>query len=271
MSGLVSRHYGISLEELGHVEHDDTVWLTVRRNRPLLVDSPTSKSARNVERIARRVLALAIGKGEDAAAAVPIPSEEATLYAVLGVTRSANDEEVRRAYKRQREIYANGGLATVSLLDAAQLAASQRKLDEAYDTPPRAVRRRAYDLSTFPASAPEEARRAGDEPRPRRRAVDAPEAAARDRARHGVHRSAPPQGARVARRRARRHQREDEDLAIPPAGARRRPVRGPPAHRLHARLSRRAREAAPARPDASPEDLPAQAEEELAARGKEIA
>ena len=156
MSGLVARHYGVALEELGHVEHDDTVWLTVRRNRPLLVDSPTSKSARNVERIARRVLALAIGKGEDAAAAGPIPSEEATLYAVLGVTRSANDEEVRRAYKRQREIYANGGLATVSLLDATQLAASQRKLDEAYDTLLDAVRRRTYDLSTFPASAPEE-------------------------------------------------------------------------------------------------------------------
>src|SRR6185312_1823323 len=32
MSGLVSRHYGVALDELGHVEHDDTVWLTVRRN-----------------------------------------------------------------------------------------------------------------------------------------------------------------------------------------------------------------------------------------------
>jgi flagellar biosynthesis protein FlhG len=149
MSGLVSRHYGVALDELGHIEQDDTVWLTVRRNKPLLVDSPASKSARNVERIARRVLALATAKGADRAPPVAIPVDEPTLYAVLGVTRSASDEEIRRAYKRQREIYASGGLATVSLLDGIQLAAAQRKLDEAYDTLLDAVRRRAYDLSTF--------------------------------------------------------------------------------------------------------------------------
>ncbi|HEY8039848.1 MAG TPA: helix-turn-helix domain-containing protein [Polyangiaceae bacterium] len=155
MSGLVSRHYGIALDELGHVEHDDTVWLTVRRNKPLLVDSPTSKSARNVERIARRVLALATAKPGERATPPPIPTEEPTLYAVLGVTRSASDEEIRRAYKRQREIYATGGLATASLLDGEQLTTAQRKLDEAYDTLLDPVRRRAYDLSTFPEPEPE--------------------------------------------------------------------------------------------------------------------
>jgi flagellar biosynthesis protein FlhG len=80
--------------------------------------------------------------------------DEPTLYAVLGVTRSASDEDIRRAYKRQREIYATGGLATVSLLDGDQLGAAQRKLDEAYDTLLDAVRRRAYDLSTFPEPEP---------------------------------------------------------------------------------------------------------------------
>jgi len=149
MSGLVSRHYGVPLDELGHVEHDDTVWLTVRRNKPLLVDSPTSKSARNVERIARRVLALATAKPADDAGRPPIPFDEPTLYAALGITRSASDEEIRRAYKRQREAYATGGLATVSLLDPGQLAAAQRKLDEAHNTLLDTVRRRAYDLSTF--------------------------------------------------------------------------------------------------------------------------
>ncbi len=153
MSGLVSRHYGVALDELGHVEHDDTVWLTVRRNKPLLVDSPASKSARNIERIARRVLALATSKAERTPPS-PIPTEEPTLYSVIGVTRSASDEEIRRAYKRQREIYATGGLATVSLLDGPQLVAAQRKLDEGYDTLLDLVRRRAYDLSTFPDTEP---------------------------------------------------------------------------------------------------------------------
>jgi len=149
MSGLVSRHFGVALDELGHVEHDDTVWLTVRRNKPLLVDSPASKSARNIERIARRVLAVTTAKSERLPPS-PVPTEDPTLYSVLGVTRSASDEEIRRAYKRQREIYATGGLATASLLDGPQLAIAQRKLDEAYDTLLDLVRRRAYDLSTFP-------------------------------------------------------------------------------------------------------------------------
>jgi flagellar biosynthesis protein FlhG len=157
MSGLVSRHYGVALDELGHIEHDDTVWLTVRRNKPLLVDSPTSKSARNVERIARRVLALATAKTAERTTPIPArdATDEPTLYAVLGVTRSASDEEIRRAYKRQREIYATGGLATVSVLDGDQLAVAQRKLDEAYDTLLDPVRRRAYDLSTFPSQEPD--------------------------------------------------------------------------------------------------------------------
>jgi flagellar biosynthesis protein FlhG len=154
MSGLVSRHFGVALDELGHVEHDDTVWLTVRRNKPLLVDSPASKSARNIERIARRVLALTTSKVERGPS-VSIPIDDPTLYSVLGVTRSASDEEIRRAYKRQREIYASGGLATVSLLDGPALGVAQRKLDEAYETLLDLVRRRAYDLSTFPEPEPE--------------------------------------------------------------------------------------------------------------------
>jgi flagellar biosynthesis protein FlhG len=154
MSGLVSRHFGVALDELGHIEQDDTVWLTVRRNKPLLVDSPASKSARNIERIARRVLALTTTKTERGPSSA-IPIDDPTLYSVLGVTRSASDEEIRRAYKRQREIYASGGLATVSLLDGPALGVAQRKLDEAYETLLDLVRRRAYDLSTFPEPEPE--------------------------------------------------------------------------------------------------------------------
>jgi flagellar biosynthesis protein FlhG len=156
MSGLAQRHYGVKLDELGHIEHDDTVWLTVRRNKPLLVDSPTSKAARNVERIARRILALATARTERQGTVPPFPEGEPSLYAALGITRSANDEEIRRAYKRHREIYAAGGLATASLLDETQLKAAQARLDEAFDTLLDPVRRRAYDLSMFPEPEPEQ-------------------------------------------------------------------------------------------------------------------
>jgi flagellar biosynthesis protein FlhG len=155
MSGLAARHFGVKLEELGHIEHDDTVWLTVRRNKPLLVDSPTSKAARNLERIARRVLALTTARTDRTTLPPPFPAEEPTLYAVLGVSRAANDEEIRRAYKRMREIYAPGGVATASLLTESQHKASVARLDEAHDTLLDPVRRRAYDLSSFPEPVPE--------------------------------------------------------------------------------------------------------------------
>jgi flagellar biosynthesis protein FlhG len=154
MCDLAQRHYGVALDELGHIEHDDTVWLTVRRNKPLLVDSPTSKAARNVERIARRVVAVLTARQERSSNAPPLPGETPTLYAVLGISRSSSDEEIRRAYKRGKEIYASGGLATSSLLTDAELKVERARLDEAYDTLLDPLRRRAYDISTFGAPEP---------------------------------------------------------------------------------------------------------------------
>jgi flagellar biosynthesis protein FlhG len=162
--GLAARHYGVPLDELGHIEQDDTVWVAVRRNKPLLVDSPTSKAARNVERIARRLLALTASRALGAEPPPPIPVETPTLHAVLGVTRSASDEEVRRAYKRQREIYATGSLAIASMLAPTALAAEQAHIDEAHDTLLDPIRKRAYELSTFPDAEP--ASRTSDVPRP---------------------------------------------------------------------------------------------------------
>ncbi len=154
MCDLSARHYGVALDELGHVEHDDTVWLAVRRNRPLLIDSPASKAARNVERIARRVLALVTARAPQGVIPSAIPLERPTLYDVLGVSRSSTDEEVRRAYKRVKEMYAPGSLATSSLLAEEDLAVERTRLDEAYDTLLDPLRRRAYDLSTFTEPEP---------------------------------------------------------------------------------------------------------------------
>jgi flagellar biosynthesis protein FlhG len=150
LCGLSKRHYGVGLEELGHVETDDAVWLAVRRKKPLLVDSPASKAARNLERIARRVLALTAARDQRGTVPPPMPLEAPTLYAVLGITRSSSDEEVRRAYKRQREVYALDGLAAGSIFDEETIKKELLRLDEAYDTLLDPVRRRAYDLSTFP-------------------------------------------------------------------------------------------------------------------------
>lgn len=162
MSTIAERFLGISLDYLGHIEHDDAVWLTVRRRQPLLIDSPTSKSARNIERVARRILALLAAQGSRRSeipmrASVPesrsaLPS---TLYDVLGVPRTAADDEIRRAVKRQREIFHEGSLPLCSVVTPEVLQKVQARIEEAHDTLLDPVRRRAYDLSTFPDDTPQ--------------------------------------------------------------------------------------------------------------------
>ncbi len=149
MSELAAVHYGVSLEELGHVEYDDAVWITVRRNRPLLLESPTSKSARNIERIARRVLAVATADRPACEVTPPLALDEPNFYALLGVSRSASDEEIRRGFKRKRDIYTTGGVAVTPLFTQIQLQSAQAKLDEAHDILVDPMRRQAYDMSMF--------------------------------------------------------------------------------------------------------------------------
>ncbi|HEY8944052.1 MAG TPA: P-loop NTPase, partial [Polyangiaceae bacterium] len=151
MGDMALRYLGVAVDYLGHVEQDDAVWLSVLKRRPLLIDSPASKSARNVERIARRLLALASARLEQRAPTPPpIVPEEPSLYDVLWTHRGATDEELRRAYKRQREIYQPGSLPLTSLLGDKELAAEQARVDEAHDTLLDPLRRKAYDASVFP-------------------------------------------------------------------------------------------------------------------------
>jgi len=158
MSGISERFLGVHIDYLGHVEHDDAAWLSVRRRSPLLIESPTSKSSRNIERIARRVLALLMA--QDARVGPDTSGKDSgdwkrprpkNLYEILGVARTAADDEMRRAYKRQREIFREGSFPVVSAVSEAGLRDEQARIEEAYDTLLDHNKRRAYDLSTFPA------------------------------------------------------------------------------------------------------------------------
>jgi flagellar biosynthesis protein FlhG len=157
MAAVSERFLGIPIDYLGHIEHDDAVWLTVRRRQPLLIDSPTSKSARNIERVARRILALLTTQASRPADLRPAAQAAqarmkgpSTLYEVLSVSRTATDDEIRRAYKRQREIFREGALPVVSVVDSTVLRQEQARIEEAHDTLLDPVRRRAYNLSAYP-------------------------------------------------------------------------------------------------------------------------
>lgn len=154
MASLSERYLGMALDYMGYVEQDDAVWLTARRERPLLIDAPTSKAARNIERVARRLLALLAQPRKLARNYEPIEASTlnapSTLYQALGVARTASDDEIRRAYKLQRDIFKDGSLPLVGIVDKHSMRAEQARISEAYDTLLDPQRRRTYDLSVFP-------------------------------------------------------------------------------------------------------------------------
>lgn len=150
MGEMSNRFLGVKLDYIGHIEQDDAVWLSVVRRRPLLIDSPACKAARNLERIARRVLALAQSRDTRSDEPISIVPSEPNLYDVLGTHRGATDEELRRSHKRQREIFQSGSLPLTSLLTEQQLVSERAQIDEAHDTLLDPLRRRAYDVSMFP-------------------------------------------------------------------------------------------------------------------------
>jgi flagellar biosynthesis protein FlhG len=152
MCDMAQRYLGVGLDHMGQIEQDDSVWLSVVRKRPILIDSPTSKSARNLERIARRVMALVASRDQPRteAKAPPIVAPELSFYDILGANRGATDEDIRRAYKRQKDVYHPDSLALTSILSGSQLAQAVANIEEAYDTLLDPLRRRAYDISRFP-------------------------------------------------------------------------------------------------------------------------
>ena len=150
MVEMASRYLGVVGDDLGHIEHDDAIWLSVVKRRPLLIDNPTSKSGRNIERIARRVVAVATARDVQAPIEIPYSDEsERSHYDVLWTHRGASDEELRRAYKRQRDLFTGGSIPLYSLLTESELSRERSRVEEAQETLLDPIRRRSYDLSFF--------------------------------------------------------------------------------------------------------------------------
>ena len=146
------RRLGLSIEYLGALETDDAVWQAVRRRRPLLTEHPEAKISKDLERIARRVMATFDEK--PAEQELPRATSDQTLYEVLELESGASDEEIRRAHRRQREVYAGESMAVAGLYSPAGLTLVQDRLEEAYDTLLDGKRRHEYDVDLFPSGKP---------------------------------------------------------------------------------------------------------------------
>ena len=153
MRTAARRRLGVRIEYAGYIDYDDTVWTCVRNRRLLLVESPGTKASKSIEKIARRLLMIESGKrGRALLRTVPPESH----HDLLEVDRGATDEEIRRAYKRMREIYAENALCCYGLFEPAELDQLRTRLEEAYDVLLDPARRRPYELSVFPAEPGEE-------------------------------------------------------------------------------------------------------------------
>ena len=140
------RRLGHSFDYLGHVESDETVWLAARRYRSLVAEYPEGKASKNIERLGRRLLSLENERERPVTTPLRL-EEEQTYYEILETEPGVSDEEVRRAYRAIKDIYASGSLVISGLYEEHELADLHARVNAAHDTLFAPDRRRLYDLA----------------------------------------------------------------------------------------------------------------------------
>jgi flagellar biosynthesis protein FlhG len=157
---VVRRKLGLRLQYAGSIDFDDAVWSSVRARRPLMVETPGSKASKCLEKIARRLLAgehrLSSPTSTSVSTSVSTSAPVDSYHDLLEIHRGSTEEEIRKAFKQKKEIFASDSFVTHGLMHAGELEAVQRQLREAYDVLMDPLRRKAYELSVFPADQAED-------------------------------------------------------------------------------------------------------------------
>ena len=148
LAHAMRRRFGVPAEALGTLEYDDVIAMCVRRRRPLLVEHPEARVARDIERAARRL------SGRDATDSQPVAAGGDTYYDLLEVDPGATDEEIRRANRRTREVYGRDSLVVSALYNKARLDDLHLRMEQAYETLMDPVARKKYDQELFPGGIP---------------------------------------------------------------------------------------------------------------------
>ena len=154
IADVTGTHLGVQVQELGYIDFDESVALAAKAKRPLMVDTPGGRAGRQIERITRRLLTDIAPKPERGEPSAPMPSRKPTHYDVLGVPRGATDEDVRKATRPLRALYAEDNLASCTLLSSDLLRSHRVRIEEAHNTLVEPARRKAYDMSVFDGDIP---------------------------------------------------------------------------------------------------------------------
>jgi len=154
VESVARRVLDVPLRFLGTIEADDAIWKSVRSGRPLLVEAPSSKPAREIERIARWIL-LPDASPRTGPPRLREPGGNESLYDLLEAERGATEEEIRRAYRRAKELYSGQHVATRGHVPPAELRRIQARIEEAYETLVDVHLRRPYDRALQDEEGPE--------------------------------------------------------------------------------------------------------------------
>ncbi len=160
------RRLGHAFDYIGHVESDETVWLAARRRRSLVAEYPEGKASKNIERLGRRLLSLESERERDRPLGSPLRlEEEQTYYEILETEPGVSDEEVRRAYRLIKDVYASGSMVIAGLYEEHELVELHARVNAAHDTLFAPERRRLYDLALPEADLARAVRAAASSPR----------------------------------------------------------------------------------------------------------
>jgi flagellar biosynthesis protein FlhG len=144
---LAAHRLGVALEHLGSIEHDDAMWVAARKRRPLMIEAPGSEAGRGIERICRRILAESNAERASVPRSPPRSVSTLSHYELLDLDVGASEDELRRAFKRIRDVYRRDGLAGYSILPAEVARSMRDRIQLAHDTLLDPNVRHAYDLA----------------------------------------------------------------------------------------------------------------------------
>jgi flagellar biosynthesis protein FlhG len=151
------RRFGIRVELLGNIEYDDNAWISVRRRKALLLDQEDSTASKQIIQAVHRVLT-ALSSIEQLPQEPP-PRWLQSLdpqnhYDMLELEPGATDEEIRRAHKRARALFADDSVGLYGAYQHHEIERYQRRVVEASECLADVDKRRAYDLALFPEGHP---------------------------------------------------------------------------------------------------------------------
>jgi flagellar biosynthesis protein FlhG len=150
LATVARRHLGLPVEYLGYVESDDLVWLCIRKRRPLLVENPEAKVSRDIERVARRLIARDPRERGASLEPPPVALDRQNHYELLGVHPAASEEELRRAHRQVRRIYDPTSSAIYGLASAEEIRRFLQRAEEAYATLIDPEKQQRYNQQLFP-------------------------------------------------------------------------------------------------------------------------